>query len=342
MNLRKVLKTRKLATAGKKASLIDRIIEDLKKEHGITRDCSVSLVRYDSSANKEEEKTTTTKQSESMGQSISKVSTSVPIGFGAAAPQSNSNGTVSNILTSTKTGNRAEAQTTHSMTLRKRPNAQVTLPAQCSSTNSFGAVTSTSSALHSSTKLTSPQPQSSITNRSHSHRTTHATQLPLSVAVRSLSPVSQSSQSTDALPEKKVRKTIDVSAHKQKNKRKPKNVKKIASTAMMLRPALRKNEMVWAHIKGFRNWPGIIEGEQPNGKYTIHFFGDYSTSDVSKSKIMHLMEGFKDYANAKKPTALLLKAITEAQMFILDKNQTECPICKMMEVKKTLRHSEQI
>lgn len=91
--------------------------------------------------------------------------------------------------------------------------------------------------------------------------------------------------------------------------------------------------MVWAHVKGFKNWPGIIEEETPKGKYKIHFFGDYTTSEVGANKIMHLMEGFKNYASMEKPTPLLIKAITEAQMFILDKNVTECPICKMMKIK---------
>lgn len=99
---------------------------------------------------------------------------------------------------------------------------------------------------------------------------------------------------------------------------------RVASTALF--------EMVWAYIRGYRNWPGIIEAETPKGRYKIHFFGDYTTSEVSKNKIMHLLEGFKDYSPADS-TTLLYKAISEAQLFILDKNRTECPICQMMKLK---------
>lgn len=67
--------------------------------------------------------------------------------------------------------------------------------------------------------------------------------------------------------------------------------KSIAPSTLCLKPALIKFELIWAHIKGYSNWPGIIEEETPKGKYRIHFFGDYSTSDISRNKITHLMEG---------------------------------------------------
>lgn len=133
----------------------------------------------------------------------------------------------------------------------------------------------------------------------------------------------------DQQPSKKPRTTSPkreiskASVPKRKPKSAQKNRKKIASTALSLRPSLQEYEMVWAHIKGFRNWPGIIEDETPKGKYKIHFFGDYTTSEVSKNKIMHLLEGFKDYASIDNPTTTLYKAITEAQMFILEQNRTE-------------------
>lgn len=64
----------------------------------------------------------------------------------------------------------------------------------------------------------------------------------------------------------------------------------------------------------------------------VHFFGDYSRSKVSRNKIIHVLEGFKIYEKASKPPALLLKAIREAQMFILD-SRTKCPICEMLQIK---------
>lgn len=80
-------------------------------------------------------------------------------------------------------------------------------------------------------------------------------------------------------------------------------------------------------------WPGIIEEETPKGKYKIHFFGDYTTSDVSRNKITHVMEGFVHFSRMKKPTALLQKAITEAQICIFDENRTRCPICDVHLIK---------
>lgn len=101
---------------------------------------------------------------------------------------------------------------------------------------------------------------------------------------------------------------------------KPRNrtKKTIMTSILTLRPALQKYELVWAHIKGYANWPCIIEGETQSGKYLVHFFGDYTKSEVTKNKIMHLLEGFTKYANAERPNHLLLKAIRETQMFLFE------------------------
>lgn len=48
-----------------------------------------------------------------------------------------------------------------------------------------------------------------------------------------------------------------------------------APSFLSLRPALHQYEFVWTKIKGYSNWPGIIQREIPKGKFTIHFFGDY-------------------------------------------------------------------
>lgn len=78
--------------------------------------------------------------------------------------------------------------------------------------------------------------------------------------------------------------------------------------------------MIWAHVRGYPNWPGIIKSETPNGKYVIHFFGDYTRSELTKSKIMHLMEGFNQFATSK-PSIQLKKAINEAKLFVMDQNR---------------------
>lgn len=82
--------------------------------------------------------------------------------------------------------------------------------------------------------------------------------------------------------------------------------------------------MVWAHVRG---------EETKTGRYRIHFFGDYSTSEVTKGKIMHLLEGFDKFTTMVKPSILLCKAIEEAKYFIFDKVRSSCPICKMLKSK---------
>lgn len=124
---------------------------------------------------------------------------------------------------------------------------------------------------------------------------------------------SVANKGSDEPPEKKSKPNTEAKRKaKAKRKMKSKRISMVTVAALALKPALQRYEMIWAHVKGFRNWPGIIENETTKGKYKIHFFGDYSTSDVSKNKIMHLMEGFKDYTNADKPTHLLRKAIEDA------------------------------
>lgn len=48
---------------------------------------------------------------------------------------------------------------------------------------------------------------------------------------------------------------------------------------------------------------------------------------------MHLFDGFTRFENNKKPTELLIKAIKEAQIFILEQNRDDCPICRMLALK---------
>lgn len=112
-----------------------------------------------------------------------------------------------------------------------------------------------------------------------------------------------------------------------------KQPKKLVSSVLSLKPSLKQFEIVWAHVRGFANWPGIIEEETKTGKYLIHFFGDYTRSEVTKSKIMHLMEGFNQFATVQTPSMRLTKAIREAQFFILDKDRSTCPICDMLKMK---------
>lgn len=104
--------------------------------------------------------------------------------------------------------------------------------------------------------------------------------------------------------------------------------------ANTLMPALLQYEIVWAYIKGFPSWPGVIETCLPNGKYLIHFFGDYTYSSVTRRYIVNYFEGFNifssHFGNIK-----LQKAIEEAKFFLFGmKSLDECFVCKVLKHKK--------
>lgn len=137
---------------------------------------------------------------------------------------------------------------------------------------------------------------------------------------------------------------LEESSHTVESRKKPAKKKrqtlcktKKVQNLLVLLTSLRPFEMVWARIREYVNWPGIIERQTEDGKFLIHFFGDYSVAKVPQTKIMHLMEGFIIYSKASKPSLLLIKAIKEGQMFILDTPRVECPIYKMLEIKASLR-----
>lgn len=113
--------------------------------------------------------------------------------------------------------------------------------------------------------------------------------------------------------------------------------RKIVSSVLTMMPSLQKFEMVWAYVRGSPFWPGIVEGEMADGKYNIHFFGDYTTYKVHKSKIKHFYEGFTDYSKLTKIPKLLQKAVEESKIFIFEKNRPQqCFICQMLELKSSL------
>lgn len=253
--LREELKLRKLSTTGRKAELIDRLVESLKTENGIKMNCRIILHRIDMAAHTKEIMRT---------------------------ENENTNGTKMMTRSQRK---KCDDNSLEESSKLQRNNGQRKKPEK-------------------EEKQTEKKKNDNVIT---------------DIAAQSDQP--------------NKRRRVEATKPRSPQRKSKKATGKVAATALCLKPALRQYEMVWAHIKGFRNWPGIIEHETPKGKYKIHFFGDYSTSEVSKNKIMHLLEGFKDYATAKKPTALLYKAITEAQMFILDNDRTACPICEMFKLK---------
>lgn len=99
---------------------------------------------------------------------------------------------------------------------------------------------------------------------------------------------------------------ISIRPSRRTNKRKHRQ----PSSILIAPPDLSLHAICWVKIRGFMDWPGVIEG-QNGGKYKIHFFGDYTTGLVGRAKIANFFEGFSLFQdNFDKP--LLKKAIEEA------------------------------
>ena len=111
---------------------------------------------------------------------------------------------------------------------------------------------------------------------------------------------------------------------------------------MALMPTIQKHELVWAYIKSFPSWPGVVEDITKKGKYLIHFFGDYTRAEVTRRFICNYFEGFSEFAcnfgNNK-----LRKAVEEAKYFLLGNNDTtECYVCKVLAFKRQLMLNREI
>lgn len=134
-------------------------------------------------------------------------------------------------------------------------------------------------------------------------------------------------------------KTNDIPSSKVQQQRTNRQIKgmakanwaKFKSNALM--PALHQHQLVWAHIKGFPFWPGVLEQILPNGKFRIHFFGDYSRSDVTRRCILEYFEGFNQF-ECNFGNIRLKKAVEEAKYFLFGNNNSkECYVCKILECK---------
>lgn len=107
-------------------------------------------------------------------------------------------------------------------------------------------------------------------------------------------------------------------------------------TPNALMPPLKQYELVWAYIRGFPSWPAVIEKILPNGKFTVHFFGDYTRAEVARRNILNYFEGFNQFScnfgNIK-----LQKAVEEAKFLLFEKPYpNECFVCKVLEYKRQL------
>jgi hypothetical protein len=69
----------------------------------------------------------------------------------------------------------------------------------------------------------------------------------------------------------------------------------------------RKGEVVWAKIRGFPWWPGVVKnisiklgkGDERETKYTVNFIGDNSHAEVPSNKIESFLEKFEEHGNTK-------------------------------------------
>lgn len=132
------------------------------------------------------------------------------------------------------------------------------------------------------------------------------------------------------------KKTV-LTKQKSQSQLKHRRSRKVVMTVISMPPALDKYELVWARVRGFPFWPGIIEEETKRGKYNIHFFGDYSKSEVTKSRILHFFEGFRSYSEHERPTKQLHRAVEEAKYLLFMENRSNsCFICDMLANKRNL------
>lgn len=96
-------------------------------------------------------------------------------------------------------------------------------------------------------------------------------------------------QMVNIKPQKRMRSQTNVNEISKKRR-----VKQIIKTNALM-PSLHLHQLIWAYIRGFPFWPGVIEKLLPNGKYRIHFFGDYSHADVTRRCILNFFEGFSQF-----------------------------------------------
>lgn len=122
---------------------------------------------------------------------------------------------------------------------------------------------------------------------------------------------------------------ICVTSSKPSNKRgKKKQGKKVSQLSLITPPDLSTFAICWVKLRGFNEWPGVIES-CVNGKYNIHFFGDYTRSTVNKKAITNFYEGFSLFSHTFEKLKLS-KAIKEACICLMRQpNPTVCLVCEI-------------
>lgn len=112
--------------------------------------------------------------------------------------------------------------------------------------------------------------------------------------------------------------------------------------AMLTPPNLNQFSIVWVKVRGYKDWPGVIEAEI-RGRYRIHFFGDYTTFTVTRNKITNFYEGFGIFKHTFDDPKLK-KAVQEACICMMsktDKCPDYCSVCAIVKrtiVKRTIEN----
>lgn len=107
---------------------------------------------------------------------------------------------------------------------------------------------------------------------------------------------------------------------------------KTSQLALLTPPDLSLYAICWIKVRGFKDWPGVIE-EYIGGSYRIHFFGDYKTTTVSKNKITNFYEGFSLFQHTFNDSKLK-KAIQEACICLMKvPNPTSCLVCSILNCR---------
>lgn len=98
--------------------------------------------------------------------------------------------------------------------------------------------------------------------------------------------------------------------------------------ALLMPPNLSQFGIVWVKVRGYKDWPGVIEAEV-KGCYRIHFFGDYTTAVVKRNKITNFYEGFGIFKHTFDDPKLR-KAVQEACICMMNesyKSPNFCLVC---------------
>lgn len=125
---------------------------------------------------------------------------------------------------------------------------------------------------------------------------------------------------------------------KRQQNRSQRRTRKIVT--LVRQPQFHLNEFVWAHVRGFPYWPGVIEEVDSKGKYNIHFFGDYTRAKLGRNSIIQFYEGFEQHSYDKNGNAKLQKAINEARVLLLTNEKIdECLVCRIPKMQKDFLES---